>query len=178
MLHTGTRSSSATSQKFLPEAMGAGVAMVDYNNDGLLDLYRKLQKAGKPAGFALGNAVEERDRAQAANALGPRAEVVTVGAIGAVGGEQVGLQRGAGDGRAGGAAGGGQGSFESVDLAEQVAVPVEEGPVHGGSAGDPGHGDLGAVVEGLVECGDDALPATCGVGLPAGAHFLGPAGRG
>ena len=39
--------------------------------------------------------------------------------------------------RAGGAAGGGQGSFESVDLAEQVAVPVEEGPVHGGSAGDP-----------------------------------------
>ena len=44
-----------------------------------------------------------------------------------MGGEQVGLQRGAGDGRAGGAAGGGRGGFEGVDLAEQVAVPVEEG---------------------------------------------------
>jgi hypothetical protein len=40
------------------------------------------------------------------------------------GGEQVGLQRGAGDGRPGGAAGGGRGGFEGVDLAEQVAVTV------------------------------------------------------
>ena len=30
---------SATSQKYLPETMGAGVAMFDYNNDGLLDLF-------------------------------------------------------------------------------------------------------------------------------------------
>ena len=30
---------SATSQKYLPEAMGAGVAMLDYDNDGRLDLY-------------------------------------------------------------------------------------------------------------------------------------------
>src|SRR5438552_3061413 len=30
---------SATSQKYLPEAMGSGVAMLDYNNDGLLDLF-------------------------------------------------------------------------------------------------------------------------------------------
>ena len=30
---------SKTSQKYLPEAMGAGVAMLDYNNDGFLDLF-------------------------------------------------------------------------------------------------------------------------------------------
>ena len=30
---------SATSQKYLPETMGSGVAMFDYNNDGLLDLF-------------------------------------------------------------------------------------------------------------------------------------------
>jgi enediyne biosynthesis protein E4 len=28
-----------TSEKYLPESMGAGVAMLDYNNDGLLDLF-------------------------------------------------------------------------------------------------------------------------------------------
>ena len=32
-------SASKTSQKYLPETMGAGVAMFDYNNDGLLDLF-------------------------------------------------------------------------------------------------------------------------------------------
>src|SRR6266516_1597360 len=46
-----------------------------------------------------------------------------------VGGEQVGLQRCPGDGRAGSFAGGRRGGFERVDLAEQVAVPVEEGAV-------------------------------------------------
>lgn len=30
---------SKTSQKYLPESMGSGVAMLDYNNDGLLDLF-------------------------------------------------------------------------------------------------------------------------------------------
>jgi len=30
---------SKTSQKYLPETMGGGVAMLDYNNDGLLDLF-------------------------------------------------------------------------------------------------------------------------------------------
>ena len=30
---------SKTSRKYLPESMGAGVAMFDYNNDGLLDLF-------------------------------------------------------------------------------------------------------------------------------------------
>jgi enediyne biosynthesis protein E4 len=30
---------SRTSEKYLPEAMGAGVAMFDYNNDGRLDLF-------------------------------------------------------------------------------------------------------------------------------------------
>jgi hypothetical protein len=32
-------SAGKTSQKYLPESMGAGVAMVDYNHDGLLDLF-------------------------------------------------------------------------------------------------------------------------------------------
>ena len=31
--------SSRTSQKYLPESMGGGVAMLDYNNDGHLDLF-------------------------------------------------------------------------------------------------------------------------------------------
>ena len=30
---------SKTSQKYLPETMGSGVAMLDFNNDGLLDLF-------------------------------------------------------------------------------------------------------------------------------------------
>ncbi len=34
-----THSAGRTSQKYLPESMGAGVAMLDYNNDGLLDLF-------------------------------------------------------------------------------------------------------------------------------------------
>ncbi len=53
-------------------------------------------------------------------------------------GEQVGLQRGAGDARPGGlvAAGGGRGGLEGVDLGEQVAVPVEEAAV------DPGFSEL------------------------------------
>jgi hypothetical protein len=45
-----------------------------------------------------------------------------------VGGEQVSLQGGRGDGRAGAGAGG-QADLGGVDLAEQVAVPVEERPV-------------------------------------------------
>ena len=39
---TGVRfrhAASKTSQKYLPESMGSGVAMLDYNNDGLLDLF-------------------------------------------------------------------------------------------------------------------------------------------
>ena len=31
--------SSRTGQKYLPESMGAGVAMLDYDNDGWLDLF-------------------------------------------------------------------------------------------------------------------------------------------
>ena len=49
-----------------------------------------------------------------------------------VGGGQVCLQRGPGDGRPGAFAGGGRAGFDGVDLAEQVAVPVEESAVDGG----------------------------------------------
>ena len=76
-----------------------------------------------------------------------------------VGGEQVSLQRCPGHGRAGSFAGGRRGGFERVDLAEQVAVPVEEGAVHGCGTGDGRDADLGAVGGGLVERGDDALAA-------------------
>jgi len=48
------------------------------------------------------------------------------------GGEQAGVQRRPGDGRAGAAAGSGRASLGGVDLAEQVAVPVEESAVDGG----------------------------------------------
>jgi len=48
-----------------------------------------------------------------------------------VGGKQVRLQSGPADGRAGAAAGGRAG-LRGVDLAEQVAVPVEESAVDGG----------------------------------------------
>jgi len=36
---TFRHAASKTSQKYLPESMGAGVAMLDYNNDGRLDLF-------------------------------------------------------------------------------------------------------------------------------------------
>jgi hypothetical protein len=74
-------------------------------------------------------------------------------------GEQVGLQGGPGDGRPGAFAGGGRTGFEGMDLAEQVAVTVEEAAVDGRGAGDGGGADLGAVGGGLVECGYDALAA-------------------
>ena len=81
-----------------------------------------------------------------------------------VGGEQVGLQRGAGDARPGGVvADGGRGGLQGVDLAKKVAVPVEEAAVDPGGAGDAGGGDLGAVAAGAVERCDDALPAAGGV---------------
>ena len=56
-----------------------------------------------------------------------------------VGGEQVSLQGGRGDGRAGAGAGGRAG-LGGVDLAEQVAVPVEERAVDGCGAGCAGTG--------------------------------------
>ena len=104
----------------------------------------------------------------------PDAGVQPDGAL--VGGEQVGLQGGPGDGGPGAAAGGRRPGFEGVDLLEQVAVPVEEGAVHRGGAGDAGHADLGAVGGGPVERGDDALAAAGGVGLAALHHGPGPAG--
>src|ERR1035441_10379973 len=60
-----------------------------------------------------------------------------------VGGEEIGLQGRAGDARAGGSCSGGRGGYEGVDFLQQVAVPVEEGAVDGGGAGDAGDADLG-----------------------------------
>ena len=74
-----------------------------------------------------------------------------------MGGEQVGLQGGPADSRAG-AAVGGRAGLRGVDLAKQVAVPVKEGAVDGGGAGDRGDADLGAVGDGTADRGDDALP--------------------
>ena len=51
------------------------------------------------------------------------------------GGEQAGVQRRPGDGRAGAAAGRGRAGLGGVDLAEQVALPVQERAVHGRGAG-------------------------------------------
>ena len=66
-----------------------------------------------------------------------------------LGGEQVGLQGGAGD--RGPAAGGvGWLGFGGVDLFEQVAVAVEEGAVDPGGAGDAGDADLFAAGDGGV----------------------------
>ena len=66
-----------------------------------------------------------------------------------------------------------RGGFGRVDLLQQVAVPVEEGAVDAGGAGDARCADLGAAGGRAVEGGQDALPAPGGVGLAAFAHRLG-----
>lgn len=78
-------------------------------------------------------------------------------------GEQVSPQRGAGDCRAWFPVCRGRGGLQRVDLLEQVAVPVEEGAVDAGGAGDAGGADLGSRGCGLVDGGDDPLAAPCGV---------------
>ena len=92
--------------------------------------------------------------------------------------EQVSLQRGAGDCRALLPVCRGRGGLQCMDLLEQVAVPVEEGAIDTGGAGDAGGADLGSRGCGLVDGGDDPLAAPCGVSLPPGAHLLGPGERG
>jgi len=94
-----------------------------------------------------------------------------------VGGEQVGLQRGACDSRAGFAGGCGRDGFKSVDPGEQVTVAVKEGAVHCRGAGDARHADLGAAGVSAVERGDDTLAAPCGVGMAAVPHRLGSGRR-
>jgi hypothetical protein len=94
-----------------------------------------------------------------------------------VGCEQVGLQRGAGDGRAGSGGRSRRDGFKSVDLGEQVAVAVKEGAVHCRCAGDARDAYLGAVCVSAVERGDDTLAAPCGVGLAAVLHRFGSGSR-
>jgi hypothetical protein len=74
---------------------------------------------------------------------------------------------------AGALAGGGRFGGEGVDFLEQVAVAVEEAAVDPGCVGDPGRVDFGALGEGAVERGDDALAAACGVSVAAVEHRLG-----
>ena len=90
-----------------------------------------------------------------------------------VGGEQVGLQRGAGDRVSGPVAGDGRDGVAGVDLREQVAVAVEEAAVHAGGAGDLGDADLGALGAGVFEGGGDPLASAGGVGLPTFPHCRG-----
>ena len=73
--------------------------------------------------------------------------------------------------------GGGRLGGEGVDLAEQVAVAVEEAAVDPGGAGDGRHVDLGALRGGAVERGGDALAAARAVGVAALAHRLCPGAR-
>jgi hypothetical protein len=67
----------------------------------------------------------------------------------------------------------GRGGLEGVDLGEQVAVPVKEAAVDSVRASDCGDADLGSVVVGALERGDDALAAPGGVGLASLLHGLG-----
>src|SRR6266568_7744183 len=89
------------------------------------------------------------------------------------GGKQVGLQGCPGNARSVAVAGSGWGGFESVELGEQVAVPVEKCAIHAGGAGDARHADLGAVRDGLAEGCDDALAAAGRVGLAAFGYRAG-----
>jgi hypothetical protein len=90
-----------------------------------------------------------------------------------VGGKQVGLQGGPGDGRPGYRPGGWQG-LAGMDPGEQVAVPVEERAVHPGPAGDRRHADLFAGPRGLFQRLEDALTPTLGVSAPPGGHRRDP----
>ena len=56
-------------------------------------------------------------------------------------------------------------------------MSVEEAAVDSGGAGDPGDADLGALGGGVVEDGDDPLPAAGRVGVPTVAHRVGPRAR-
>ncbi|WP_433711047.1 hypothetical protein ACQP2U_33005 [Nocardia sp. CA-084685] len=73
-----------------------------------------------------------------------------------VGGEQVRLQRGAGDRRPGVVTDRWI-CLQRMDFLQAVAVPVEEGAVDSGGARDRGRADLLAVGRGPVEPGQDAL---------------------
>ena len=89
-------------------------------------------------------------------------------------GEEICLQRGAGDDRSGrrGAAWLG---FSGVDSFEKVAVPVEERAVHPGLGRDAADADLLAGGERVGERLGDTLAAPVGVGLAAvGLKNLGP----
>src|SRR5450759_3345111 len=89
------------------------------------------------------------------------------------GGEQVGVQRGAVDARPLAGPGRRWGCLQGVDLAEQVAVAVEETAIDPGGTGDARGADLGPVGGGAVERGKDALASPRGIGLPALSHCCG-----
>jgi len=57
-----------------------------------------------------------------------------------------------------------------VDVVEQIAVTVEEGPVDAGAPGDPGNGDGLAFRAGGGDGGEDPLAVSFGLGSPAFDH--------
>ena len=91
-----------------------------------------------------------------------------------LGGEQIGLQGGAADGMPGAGRAGWLG-FGSVELFEQVAVPVKEGAVDAGAASDAADADFLSACCGVVEGLEDALAAAGRVGPPPFGHRIGGA---
>jgi hypothetical protein len=105
----------------------------------------------------------------------PRLELLDAGLqpVGAVVGcEQVGLQRGPGNRRTAALTVAGWLGFGGVDFLQQVTVSVEEAAVDAGCAGDGGDTDLGALRDGIVQCGQDTPTTTQGLGVATVDHCL------
>lgn len=92
-----------------------------------------------------------------------------------VGGEQIRLQRGAGDGRCTSGTRGRLG-FESVQLCEQVAVAIEEAAVGPGRAGDARDAEFGALRSAVRTCSRRRAESACRPSRSAAVRRLDVAG--
>jgi Phage integrase, N-terminal SAM-like domain len=93
-----------------------------------------------------------------------------------VGGEQIGLQRGSGDPGAGVLIGDWI-CLQRMDFLEQVGVPVEEGAVDSGRAGDRGRAEPVAGGRGVVDCVQHAAASAHRVVAAAVEHRSGACAR-